>query len=102
VASLPIVRMVDPHILKSTFYHRVYETMRKAGESLVTCQPHRLYPLDEYFSDRPSVSLSSVVRRWMCKTRRYAYPVAFWKPDPLDLPEPYASRPAIPTPKSKE
>jgi hypothetical protein len=102
VASLRDVQRQHPHINKGTYFHCVYSTMTKAGRELITNQPHRLYPLDEYFADRPSISLSSVSKRWMELARQYPYPTVFWKPEPLKLPEPYASRPAIPTPKTKE
>lgn len=51
---------VDPGLSLGMFWHSAYQLAEWVGERLVTIQPYRLYPLDEYFGTPAAVSIKQV------------------------------------------
>lgn len=55
-------------LTKGNWFHRLYEAESAAGSALYERSPHSLYPIDQYFSQRPLSGVAS------SETRRTRHP----------------------------
>jgi len=53
--SYCLAQKVDKTITLGNYWHAIYRIQELAGKRLVTIQPCRLYPLDEYFTVRGAI-----------------------------------------------
>jgi len=53
--SYCLAQKVDKQLNSGGYWHALYRLQEIAGRRLITVQPYRIYPLDEYFTVRGSV-----------------------------------------------